>query len=621
MARNKRLDKIYNQCRTLLRCFVDTVATECAEHNSVHRHAVLTSSEEAADRVAVVVDRLLGSMCEDGNGFVVLNGGLSAGCSPYTLRCYLIEAGVMSALQEGEPGDQDRIPTPCVFVGSTLPFAIITRPLCTRDNGSVRCAMDSANESTLCNTVASSLSMTDDVLAKDDIIYPIAVDITYRLRTKCGSGTRERLCDVRSADNERCSCSSSSDHTNSSSSHATAHSARRVISYVMQMSHGRRLRHGSSSTKNDGSGLLFFVRCDAAEVMRVLQPRLQRAVLGIEPLLREHYTVHVNKTVQQNRQESDGQGQQHEEHEQNHLKVTQLLAEHALACEAFPCIPGLFAVPDFLTVQEEKDVMFELGEPWIQNRIEQLARRRVAHFSYRFLYGVNQLVHMQDKAHDTPRFFTWMQRRLGNADLGTSIASPYPIARATRRVSCVDGISSSGCTAPARSAARACPDVAVRDGEYEDVCTCEESTGTRALCDQLTINFYDYDRSHGAGKVSGIAAHVDAHSPFGDMVFIVSLGSYSVMEFTRFDQPASCVAPHLVYLAPRSLVMLSGEARYAWRHSISERRTDHLSELLPSATRGSRVSLTWRRHREGTHDKSTCSCPPLCDGVECATTP
>jgi alkylated DNA repair protein alkB family protein 8 len=48
-----------------------------------------------------------------------------------------------------------------------------------------------------------------------------------------------------------------------------------------------------------------------------------------------------------------------------------------------------------------------------------------------------------------------------------------------------------------------------------------------------------------------------------------------------------------LYLEPRSLVLMTGEARYNWLHSIASRKIDRLDGLLKFRHR--RVSLTFRK--------------------------
>ena len=47
-----------------------------------------------------------------------------------------------------------------------------------------------------------------------------------------------------------------------------------------------------------------------------------------------------------------------------------------------------------------------------------------------------------------------------------------------------------------------------------------------------------------------------------------------------------------LYLPPRSLYVLTGESRYAWFHSIAERRTDRVEGSVKFRRR--RLSLTYR---------------------------
>jgi len=83
----------------------------------------------------------------------------------------------------------------------------------------------------------------------------------------------------------------------------------------------------------------------------------------------------------------------------------------------------------------------------------------------------------------------------------------------------------------------------------------------------------------------GIAAHID--SPvFGDTVISVSLGSTVPMVFERDSERVERV------LERRSLLVLTGEARYLWKHSIEKKRSDLIDDCL--RPRGRRVSITLR---------------------------
>lgn len=101
------------------------------------------------------------------------------------------------------------------------------------------------------------------------------------------------------------------------------------------------------------------------------------------------------------------------------------------------------------------------------------------------------------------------------------------------------------------------------------------------LPDQVIINEYEPGQ--------GIAPHIDCAPCFTDTVASLSLGSTCVMEFTHIEKRQKI--PML--LEPRSLVVLSGDARYRWQHAIPHRKTDrHHGAIFP---RGRRLSLTFRK--------------------------
>lgn len=100
------------------------------------------------------------------------------------------------------------------------------------------------------------------------------------------------------------------------------------------------------------------------------------------------------------------------------------------------------------------------------------------------------------------------------------------------------------------------------------------------LINQMTVNEYR--------RGEGIGSHIDTPSAFGDGLMSLSLNSGIVMEFRNTDERIK----KLVYLPARSLLLLSGPARYEWEHHIVTRTTDtHNGEIKP---RGLRISLTLR---------------------------
>lgn len=98
--------------------------------------------------------------------------------------------------------------------------------------------------------------------------------------------------------------------------------------------------------------------------------------------------------------------------------------------------------------------------------------------------------------------------------------------------------------------------------------------------DQVIINEYQPGQ--------GIAPHVDCIPCFEETIASISLGSPCVMEFT--NPATSEKVAHL--LEPRSLIILSGDARYQWKHGIAARKTDKYQGQI--IQRGRRISLTFR---------------------------
>jgi alkylated DNA repair dioxygenase AlkB len=86
----------------------------------------------------------------------------------------------------------------------------------------------------------------------------------------------------------------------------------------------------------------------------------------------------------------------------------------------------------------------------------------------------------------------------------------------------------------------------------------------------------------------GIAAHTDSNI-FGNTVISISLSSNVIMEFTK---PADVVDKQEELLKRRSCLVLQGDARYKWRHSIPARKSDTYKGV--KTLRGRRLSITFR---------------------------
>ncbi|MEU6272785.1 alpha-ketoglutarate-dependent dioxygenase AlkB [Streptomyces populi] len=98
--------------------------------------------------------------------------------------------------------------------------------------------------------------------------------------------------------------------------------------------------------------------------------------------------------------------------------------------------------------------------------------------------------------------------------------------------------------------------------------------------DQVIVNEYRPGQ--------GIGAHVDCVPCFGPVVAAISLGSGCVMDFTHPEEGRKIS----VRLAPGSLCVMTGPARYDWRHGIAARKSD--PEGGGRVPRGRRVSVTFR---------------------------
>lgn len=92
----------------------------------------------------------------------------------------------------------------------------------------------------------------------------------------------------------------------------------------------------------------------------------------------------------------------------------------------------------------------------------------------------------------------------------------------------------------------------------------------------------------------GIAPHID-NTSFGPVVIGLSIGAENVMIFTR-ERPGQPVERFDCFLPRRSVVMLSGPARYEWKHSIEKKVTyiDGNGVKINKPQDYRRISLTYR---------------------------
>jgi len=135
-----------------------------------------------------------------------------------------------------------------------------------------------------------------------------------------------------------------------------------------------------------------------------------------------------------------------------------------------------------------------------------------------------------------------------------------------------------------KKAALSSTSVSSSSSQSNDDCT-TATTETYPHINQLTLNEYTPGQ--------GIGSHVDTESAFDDGLLALTLNGGIVMEFRQVDSDdAEPKKKKLVYLPPRSLLLLSKDARYKWEHMIVSRKTDTVDGVV--LPRKLRVSLTLR---------------------------
>ncbi|GAV73055.1 2OG-FeII_Oxy_2 domain-containing protein [Cephalotus follicularis] len=219
-------------------------------------------------------------------------------------------------------------------------------------------------------------------------------------------------------------------------------------------------------------------------------------------------------------------------------------------------IPGLYLLHDFVSAKEEQ-ARIDVGS-W-----KSLSKRRVQHYGYEFCYDTRN-VDTKQHLGELPSFVSPIIERI----------SLFPIL-----------------------------------------------DNSASLClDQLTVNEYP--------SGVGLSPHIDTHSAFEGLIFSLSLAGPCIMEFRKYSEgavlakaasstdmkienPDSCsnLLRRAIYLPPRSMLLLSGEARYAWHHYIPHHKIDMVKDSV--IRRGSRrVSFTFRKVRTG---PCHCEFPMYCD--------
>jgi alkylated DNA repair protein alkB family protein 8 len=219
-------------------------------------------------------------------------------------------------------------------------------------------------------------------------------------------------------------------------------------------------------------------------------------------------------------------------------------------------ISGLYLLQDYISEEEEKQLILALDSPppgpemggALSSGWIRVSKRKVQHFGYRFDYA----------------------SRLFSEHLG-----PFPplLQSLARRISNEDPLEG-------------------------------------MELDQMTANDYP------AG--AGMALHIDTHHAFTGPVVSLSLGSHTTMEFKEGVGPNAVVEDpsqlpsnprnFLLFLPRRSLLIMSGESRYACCHGITSKKVDFINGTVLERQR--RVSVTFRKIRGF---PCNCSFPFCCD--------
>jgi alkylated DNA repair dioxygenase AlkB len=115
-----------------------------------------------------------------------------------------------------------------------------------------------------------------------------------------------------------------------------------------------------------------------------------------------------------------------------------------------------------------------------------------------------------------------------------------------------------------------------------------QSLATRLHCEGLFATVPDQVIVNEYQPGQGIAAHVDCITCFGATIASLTLCSGCLMDFTH----SNTAQKTSLFLPPRSLLLLQGDARYRWQHGIAKRKSDVVDGV--KMQRGRRVSLTFR---------------------------
>lgn len=113
--------------------------------------------------------------------------------------------------------------------------------------------------------------------------------------------------------------------------------------------------------------------------------------------------------------------------------------------------------------------------------------------------------------------------------------------------------------------------------KLEDICKDNDLINKYYVFNQVIVNNYD------SGQ--GISSHTDIKT-YGGIIGCYTLGSGGTMRFTNGYEKYD------IYVEPNSLYIMSGDARYKWKHEMISRKSDIVDGK--KITRGRRISITFR---------------------------
>jgi alkylated DNA repair dioxygenase AlkB/ubiquinone/menaquinone biosynthesis C-methylase UbiE len=255
-------------------------------------------------------------------------------------------------------------------------------------------------------------------------------------------------------------------------------------------------------------------------------------------------------------------------------------------------VPGLVLIEDFISPQEEEVLMAALTgptAPWAPSQLNYsksgAVKRKVQHYGYVFDYETADV--LRDRSlpgSDCPPLPGLPTTN--NTEAATNMSNIDDMESYFQ--TCVlegRGWDALACTVERTRRKTFTIPAVLGDSKTAEHEASEPKTTKQQFphLNQVTVNFYE--------PGEGIGAHVDTPSAFGDGLISISLHGGLVMEFRKQGPPGEKTRK-LVYLPPRSLVLMSGPARFEWEHMIVTRMTDTVEgKVLP---RTLRVSLTLR---------------------------